>query len=203
MSCTTDVMLDLEYLAGCDNAVITQITMVPFNIETGEAHLPTITSFNAFPDVGDQLRSGRAADQHTMLWWMRQCHEQETPPAWIEANGPVLAKVLMALRQWWGNLLGSSQARLWSHVRCDMGKLMHAYDQINMPHPWHPKQEWHLQTLRGLALGMADVEGDQDFISEIQRLRDKATHDALEDCLVQIAWASKCWAYIHPNLKIG
>lgn len=214
----SDVMLDLEYLASADNAVITQIAMIPFDIETSyykgmEDERPT-ESFNCSPSISDQLQIGRTIDEDTMVWWMNQCAANRATPLWMNDEEGLLENVLTVyIPTWSAGLFDWKDVRVWSHVRCDIGKLRHAYGQLevnDMHVPWHRNNEWHLQTVTRLARRKVEAthtaqEGYSTQaaaraslqLEKLEKYRDERNHDALQDCIAQIKEVTLAWEILN------
>ena len=60
-----DVMLDLETIGLCDNAVITQIAAAAFSFERDDV----FSTFNAPLGVADGIKRGMKIDGDSMCWW--------------------------------------------------------------------------------------------------------------------------------------
>lgn len=190
----SDLMVDLEYLASDENAVITQIAAVPFDITNGfyagmEVDKAQVV-FDESPCMQDQLDNGRTIDASTMAFWMNQCAENGKTPNWLDDSTGKLVDILYDLITWGGTNFDWGEIRVWSHIGCDMNKMNHAYRQsYNAKSPWSRGHEWHLQTLRKLAGRKATA----DQAELIQVYRGLKTHDAVDDCVAQIKVVTLCW----------
>ena len=204
----TDLMIDLEYLASSDNAVITQIAMVPFDIETGyfagmEDDKPT-EAFNCSPHIQEQLQRGRVIDADTLSWWMNECALAGQTPIWLDDSEESLdAALVVRVPMWNAGLFDWETVRVWGSVRDDMPKLRHAYTNLR-PHytvdvPWSRKNEWHLQIVRKLAkmLGSKGSPTNAARLAEMQKCHNDKNHDALWDCVTQIKEMTIAWEIIH------
>jgi len=190
----TDLMVDLEYLASDDNAVITQISAVPFDITNGYfmgmENGETKEGFDQAPCMQAQLNDGRVIDASTMAFWMNQCAADGRTPSWLDDPTDTLDEVLLEnLITWGGEHFDWEEVRVWSHVGCDMGKLNHAYRSYSEKAPWGRGHEWHLQTLRKLA----KMKATPEQVELIEIYRGLKTHDAHDDCVAQIKVVTLCW----------
>lgn len=211
----TDVMIDLEYLASSDNAVITQIAMIPFDIDTGyftgtEDDKP-VEAFNCSPHIQEQLQRGRTIDADTLSWWMNECALAGQTPCWLDDSEESLDTALVVrIPAWNTGLFDWNTVRVWSSVRDDMPKMHHAYANLRpdytVPIPWSRKNEWHLQTVRGLAQSKASNMSDEDLgkynavraaIALMKQYHDDKNHDALWDCVTQIREMTLAWEILH------
>lgn len=196
----TDLMLDLEYLAEAENAVITQISAIPFDISNGfyagmEDGNPTEV-FNGMPNIQHQLNCGRVIDEATMLWWMNQAVSNGRMPVWADDDTGHIEGVLSEFISWGGALFDWNTVRVWGHVRCDQGKIRAAYrDLVGMRPPWGRRNVQNVQTLRHIALGLATEQQRNQLIA----YHDEKTHDALDDCVATIKEVSLAWSIVHNS----
>lgn len=189
----TDLMIDLEYLADTERAVITQIAAVPFDITNGfyagmEDQTPQVL-FNEMPKIKDQLELGRVIDEETMLWWMNQIANNGRMPVWADDATGDLETILDHLYMWGMGTFDWKTIRIWSR---DMIKLQSAYQDVGMHIPWDRGNIDHLQTLKHLA-----IEKDARLYTQLKMLKEEKTHDAVDDCVIQIKQAALCWETLY------
>lgn len=195
----SDVMLDLEYLADGENAVIAQIGAVPFDIRTGyfagmEDGVPT-EAFDESPCLQDQLQRGREMDAATMAWWMNQCVLQGRTPKWLDDSTGTLDQILLDFEEWGRDKFEWKEVRVWSHVGNDIGKLCHAHRECEFSPPWHRSTVEHIQTLRRLA----KIRGTEEQYAKMMCFHLTKTHDAVDDCVAQIKEVSLAWGIVTCN----
>lgn len=194
-----DLMIDLEYLAQGDDAVITQVAAVPFDIVTGEHTGHRCDDyFDCHVQIQGQLDGGRVIDADTMLWWMGQIAANGEPEWTHQHEAEPLEDCLEAFTDWFETRYDKDSCRIFSHVGYDVGKLLSAYRGNEMVFPFIPRgrNAYHLQTLRQLAKLKAVDAGDEEFIFTIDEYRAEKTHNAVDDCVAQIKYATACWKYL-------
>lgn len=192
----TDLMLDMEFLSQREDAVITQISAIPFDISNGfydgmEEGTPN-TLFHAIPSLEDQLLC-RSIDEHTLLGWMNQIAQNGSLPIWADESTGTLDDSVEELYAWGMENLDWEVIRIWAHVGCDMTKLEHAVTMAGMDRWWPWGNIEHLPTLRRLAYH----KGTEANRAVLDDLRDEITHDAVYDCVAQIKIAHMCWEIIY------
>jgi len=65
---TIDIMLNLQTVGLCDNAVITQLTAVAFSLDTGI----NLDSFNEHIGIRNSVQKGLRIDSSSIEWWFNQ-----------------------------------------------------------------------------------------------------------------------------------
>ncbi len=205
----TDLMIDLEYLAATDNAVITQIAMIPFDIATGyyagmETNTPT-EAFNVSPHIQEQIQQGRTIDADTLSWWMNQCAINGQTPCWLDDSEESLdAALVVRLPEWSKDLFDRKIVRVWSNARGDLPKLYHAYENLQRDYradvPWLQKNAWDRSTVVRTAQMRAKLTGSLGMLAKVDRMKefhDDKSHDALWDCVCQINEITLAWEILN------
>ena len=63
------VMLDVETLGNSSNYIVTQISMVPFNIKSGAA-ADKKDCFSRYISIEDSIDNGLRVESNTLMWWL-------------------------------------------------------------------------------------------------------------------------------------
>lgn len=184
------VMVDLETLGTHQNAVVTQISAVPFT----EDEIFIDKAFNVYLNVDEQQKVGRTISGSTVAWWLNQHVEARE----ILSNGlrnP--APVENALHDFhnWPSLIGYT----WSQVHgiwakgpsFDLAIVDHLAEQFDMRSPFLGKfrQYRDVRTLEpyvsAYGIGKAHENTPAGYVGY--------AHDALFDCVKQIKDVQAAW----------
>lgn len=177
------ICLDLETLGNQPTSVITQIAMVPFNMETGEI---SPNHFNRYITIDSGLKAGCTIDGSTIEWWMKQSPEAQKA-VFVEPVKISLDRAIYETVQYLQDLIsvdGLYGTYLWCHTSFDYPILKHAANRVGKEIPIHYRCLRDLRTIVDLA-GI-DVNAYIEKSSLI-------AHDALEDCKFQITYTVDAW----------
>lgn len=89
-----NIMLDLETMGTSNDALITTINAVQFDLETGE----TFKEFEIGIDWEEQIRQGAKIDASTVKWWLSQSKEAQNTMMRLDQVSVVNA--LIAFNNW-------------------------------------------------------------------------------------------------------
>jgi len=183
-----DLMLDIETLATSNNAVVTQIGVCAFDIESGNYDTDLGDSGLCINlQIQDQLDRGRVITQRTLFWWLEQIL-QTNKCTWMKyLYGPVSA---IQLLQKYTSTHCAKNFNVWSHT-FDTNIMSDLSSMYNHKLPWTYRQQRDIRTLTCLA-GYKKKQQVEGF--------DK-THNALDDCLYQIGYCCDAWRQIHVDNK--
>lgn len=177
-------MVDIETLSTAVNAVVLSVGAVEFDPITGEIE----RKFYYELDLSEQKQRHISSD--TVQWWFKQCLEN---PKSIDLmvkenkreNG--VEFVLTRLKDFiWGyegfsactnRNKGYEKIALWAcDPDFDLVILANLYEEHNLSVPWKYSEPKSVRTVRTLA-----------ELHSIGLPRDNASHNALEDCIRQVA----------------
>jgi len=178
-----DLMLDIETLATSNNAVVTQIGVCAFDIETGDWQ--ESRCFNI--QIQDQLDRGRVITQRTLDWWINQILADGKCTWTTNRYDPVA--VLQEIKLYTTDSCAKNY-NVWSHT-FDTNIMSDLSSTYNHKLPWTYRQQRDIRTLTCLA-GYKKKPKVDGF--------DK-THNALDDCLYQIGYCCDAWRRIHVDNK--
>lgn len=163
-----DLMIDIETLDTRPTAVITQIGACYFDRNTGEIGKTFCKNIN----IDDCLAHGLTVSGDTIEWWMSQ-----VTCTWTKGT-MTLKHVLLDLIDFAVNAESA-----WAHATFDFPIIQNAIKVLHLPLFIKYWQARDLRTLVDLS-GLDYSELTKDLIK---------THDALEDCRNQVAYAVKCF----------
>jgi len=170
------VMLDLETMGNKSNSAIISIGAVEFDIETGE----TGDTFYAGVDLQSCLDMGLIVNGSTLMWWMEQ---NETARKKVAEGGDHISTVLGIFNDWFKHL--GEGVQIWGNgARFDIGIMEDAYVKCALPIPWEFRYERDLRTLVSFAPEIK-LKATKEFKG--------VEHDPIDDCKLQIDYASKIW----------
>lgn len=173
------VMLDLETMGNKSNAALISLGAVEFNLDTGE----TGREFYNRIDLQSCLDVGLVVNASTVYWWLTQNRQAQEE---VAKGGDELTAVLVNFHGWlWQCIKG---VKLWGNgARFDIGILEDAYVAIGYKiMPWGFRDERDLRTLAAFA-----PEIKARFATE--RKSKMVEHHPIDDCKMQIAYASEIW----------
>lgn len=169
-------MLDLETLSSEQVPVVVQIGCVAFNIETSDY----IDAFSRAIDFDSQIRKGGHVSYSTVNWWLKQ--PKSAQKAVFEADKVDMANALMDLNRYFRAF--SDDPHIWSHAAFDAAIMNAWYSKYNIEPAYSYRNTYDLRTIRLLF----DPQG---AIAKAQP-DTEVKHDAVNDCLWQIAWLTTC-----------
>lgn len=176
----TDIMIDLETLSVCTNAVILTIGAAKFNL----GNPIIIDSFYSRITIQSCINVGMVTDKKTIDWW----NKQKNTDVYNEALGEDIERInikiaLNNLTTWMGSM---SNVRIWANgPSFDCSILGEAYRKCNLPIPWKYWNERDVRTIYDLG-GVTKNDVPDDNI-----------HNALEDCYRQITGVNLALSRIH------
>ena len=177
-------MVDIETLSTAVNAVVLSVGAVEFDPITGEIG----RKFYYELDLSEQKQRHISSD--TVQWWFKQCAENKKNIELMVKenkwkNG--VAFVLTRLKDFiWGyegfsadtnRRKGYEKISLWAcDPDFDLAILANLYEEYNFPVPWKYSEPKSVRTVRMLA-----------ELHNIGLPKADASHNALEDCIRQVA----------------
>jgi len=178
------IMVDLETMSTGSNAAIVAIGAVEFDLNTGQAD----RTFYCNVHLQSCIEAGLQLDGNTVYWWMSQ--EDEARKRLLENPAP-LSEALAMFSEFVA-ACGGREAQVWGNsARFDLGILHDAYRALNLPLPWHFRNERDVRTLVAFA----------PHIKE-QQQRVGVQHDALDDCYHQIAYCAAIWRALSASAPL-
>ena len=171
------LMIDIETLGKSNQAVITSIAAVQFNMGTGE------TGEEFHVHIDPSMQGTNKIDGSTVLWWLQQSQEaRDRLVNGIKDHGVTLSDALFQLITFINNEC-IKDILVWARPpKFDLNIIENSLESYNIPIPWGYANSRCVRTLASFA---------PEIVKEF-----KATtieHDALEDCYVQIKYCSKIW----------
>lgn len=173
------IMVDTETLATATDAAITQIAAVVFDLDTGDllespgGSPGAVGAFNVYVKTGFGV-----VQRSTALWWMQQRHGADFAKR-VEIEGVDLREALSRFSGW----LSEPSRRglpLYAHgAPFDFPVLRTSFEACEMVPPWSYRDELCCRAFYRELPG-----GRPPAVSEPAGF---AKHDALSDCLLQIA----------------
>lgn len=206
-----DIMLDLETIGLCDNAVITQISAVAFNLEpsctdkikplVSDINAGThLSEFNVYINAKSCVKHGLKIDGSTVEWWLKQSDEvynnvfmKSMATKATENKVYDLPEALKMFTEWielvkqrhcivYGNQFNKGNIHVWGNgALADNKWIKQAYKACSMEEPWYFTQDRDVRTI--VDLGRRKLKYDsKKIIFEGQQ------HNALDDCKHQIKY---------------
>lgn len=175
-------MIDIETLSTAVNAVVLSVGAVEFDPITGEIK----RNFYYELDLSEQKE--RHISASTVQWWLKQCMENQKnidlmvkENKWKNSIASVLIKLGAFISGNDINYLkraeGYEKISLWScDPDFDIAILANLYEEHKLPVPWKYSEPKSVRTVRTLA-----------ELHNIGLPKDNASHNALEDCIRQVA----------------
>lgn len=167
----TDVMIDLETLATCADAVIVSIGAVKFDRYN---HIDDKALYTAVA-IGSQ--PGRRMTTDTVAWWMQQSDEARS--VFFDPDKHTLEEALAELCGW----MDDPKYHVWSNgADFDIPIVIHAMEQLGIVPTWKFYNHRCFRTLKTLFPNVAKppFEG--------------VKHNALADAAQQAKWAQAIFA---------
>lgn len=184
---TIDVMLDLETIGLCDNAVITQLSAVAFSMEDGVI----FEDFNKHIGIRNSVQKGLKIDGSSMEWWFKQ-PDKNYEDVFVKAMTSeirledVLAEFtawIKFLKETYG-LDYKSNVNVWGNgALADNKWIRQAYKVCNMEPPWAFHEDRDVRTLAELGRRLFNYEYRNAVF-------EGTVHNALDDCKHQIKYCA-------------
>ena len=180
-----DIMLDIETLGVGIGPVITQISAVSFDLETGE----TGEEFNILVDPMSCIRNNLKVNNSTFKFWSGQdkdVFKKVVLNSFLE--GKELKDSLELLNEFIETVRGNSDSKkvtVWGNgIMADNVWLTSAYEECNVLPEWKYSEHRDVRTLvdLGKILNLKDYKSDTEFEGE--------RHNAIDDCKHQIRYCS-------------
>lgn len=179
-----DIMTDLETLGKGNSPVITQISAVAFNLETGEI-FPD--EFDKFVSPMSSVKAGLDIDSDTVSWWLKQ-DKEAIEKVFVESilNGEELKSVLLSFNSWIESLKlkhNVKSIRIYGNgVLADIKWLESAYDSLGIKPSWDFRDPSDVRTLVDLGKRLFNVNPKDTIAFE------GIKHNAIDDCKHQIKY---------------
>jgi exodeoxyribonuclease VIII len=187
-----DIMVDLETLGLGNTPVISQISAVNFDIESGDV----FEEFNNVVKPQTCVQLGMKIDGGTVEWWLKQDYPVlEKVIVNSITDGRPIKEALILLRDFIEESKkthGVKDVRIWGNgTLADNKWLESAYEMAGIPIPWKYWENSDVRTLvdLGWRLSGKDFKKDTSFVGE--------KHNAIDDCKHQIKYCSA----IYKELK--
>lgn len=191
-----DVMLDLETLGLGNTPVISQISAVAFDIQTGDIY----EQFNEKTSPQSCVALGLKIDAGTVEWWLKQ--EQGVLNNVIVksiAEGKDLKSVLIDFSTFLANIKKTHEAkelRVWGNgTLADNKWLESAFDLANLPKPFKYWEHSDVRTLVDLGWRITGKDYKKDTKFEGEK------HNAIDDCKHQIKYCSAIYSELTKAKK--
>lgn len=164
-----DLMVDIETLGSGSNALILQVGACYFNRLTGEVG----DKFCHSVSIQDSLDWDFSVDGSTIEFWLKQVNRS------FLVDPLLIEEVLKLFSQF-----AKTAESAWAHATFDFPILADAYKKLGLrlPFPY-----WITRDIRTLV----DLSG----VPVPKTVKDKS-HDALEDCIYQVGYCTKCFQAI-------
>lgn len=177
------VMLDLETMSTGDDAVLTGIGAVEFNIETGERG----REFYEKVDIQSCLDLGMTVDGSTIYWWLEQ---SEAARMELIRDRKSIQQVLFKMSHWFAACHPNFQ--IWGNGKSfDLPKLRTAFTKVSQSTPWHYYNERDVRTMVMLRPGVKDSIPFKGI-----------KHHAISDCRYQIDLVCEIWEVMQSNATV-
>lgn len=168
------LMIDIETLGTCANALVTQIGAVYWDLQTGEV---TVNSkgedrFSVNISLASGFNHGLKVDAGAIKFWFEQPEAHRT---WLK-GGVELSEALTKFKQFYPD----DKVPVWCHANFDLPILGDAYRAIGQKSPVSYRKSRDIRTI----VALADLPYEKGA---------EKTHDALDDCLRQIKYVHRCY----------
>ena len=178
---TKHFMVDIETLSTAVNAVVLSVGAVEFDPITGKIER------ELYRELRLDMQHARNVSADTVHWWAKQLSENNATNilAKDNANKTPPHTVVFELAEFFkcGGLYGTTQPEEYKNIEVwacdpdfDLAILSNLYGELNLPVPWKYWNTRSVRTVRTLAK-----------LHNIGLPRDNASHNALEDCIRQVA----------------
>lgn len=192
---TLDIMLDLETFGVESNAVIIQLSAVPFNIETGEVF---DIHFNQLINPVSCVEKGLSVSGSTVEWWLKQ-NSSVVNKVFVESikSSNNLEFVLRDFAGYIGQLkreLKVSDVRIWGNgILADNRWLSSAYKAANVDLPWKYFEDSDVRTLVDIGKRLFNFDPKKDMPFEGEK------HNAIDDCKHQIKYCCAIYSLLNKG----
>lgn len=167
------IMMDIETLSTDSYGVVTTISAVQFDLETGK----TGKTFEIGLDIKEQVANGAIIDTDTVVWWMSQ--DQEAIKAMLRISKINVKSALYTFNDWIKSLnLPLNDIKLWGNgVSFDNVMVRNLYKKTNIEFALPYWCDNDVRTL--VTLGNIDTR-NYKF--------DGIKHNGIDDCKHQIKY---------------
>jgi len=196
---TIDIMLDLETIGLCDNAVITQLSAVAFSFSN---NIPFLDEFNQHIGIKNSIQKGLKIDGASMEWWFKQ-PEQLYKDVFLSAmlSDVPLDSVLNNFTSWIKKLKEThgldhkTNINVWGNgALADNKWIRQAYNVCNLDAPWGFYEDRDVRTLVEL--------GKRFFDYDYKKVTFNGTaHNALDDCKHQIKYCMEIYQTFNKRIN--
>lgn len=181
-----EIMLDIETLGTSDNALITTISMVQFDLETGEVGSQIELALN----WEEQEKNGGIIDAGTVRWWMQQA--DVAIKAMVNLPTYSVERVIVEIEEWIEAIFGEkvNDVKVWGNgVTFDNTIVRNLYTRHGATFPIPYWGDTDVRTL--LALCPTKVKKEVEFVG--------TQHKGIDDCLYQIKYCTLANQIIKGN----
>jgi exodeoxyribonuclease VIII len=180
-----DVMLDLETLGLGNTPVISQLSAVIFDIETGT----TFEEYNEKVSPQSCVKLGLKIDAGTVEWWLKQDQSiLENVIVKSITGGKNIKEVLATFSNFLKDIKKTHKAkeiRIWGNgTLADNKWLESAFDLAQVEKPFKYWEHSDVRTLVDLGWRLTGVDHKKDLKFEGEK------HNAIDDCKHQIKYCS-------------
>lgn len=180
------LMLDVETLSTATDAAVTQIAVVPFELDGSEVSEPKL---NVRVDPQSCMDAGLRVDWSTVQWWMQQGREAQEAALPGPGVGVPLRTALELTEAYFRQF--PRDTKLWSNgASFDIPILDNAFRACNMQSPWRYSAARDTRTLAMMALNVV-------------RPAPEVQHDALSDAEAQALWVQAMWKKAGAGIETG
>lgn len=189
----SEVMLDLETLGTSPGCAVLSLGAVEFDLDPDASQGGVLRSFKYNVSLQSCLDVGLTVEGATVEWWLQQ--SQAAQLGLLVPQPSPLPLVLGAWSEWFAGCQGGAKAaRLWSHgASFDPPLLQACYRACGsgFKEPWNYKLVRDTRTL-------FDLTG-----VKLEPPAQGVAHDALDDCLAQVAAVRQAWKVFLEGRRHG
>lgn len=171
------ICTDIETLSTRPNAAIVSIAAVKFSLTS-----PETENFIIHIDARSSIKLGMHVEQSTMDWWK---NNKEAAKSWMHSK----IDIRNAINQYIEFVGTDKNTRHWANgINFDFPILESTMIELQIPTPW---KYWNLSDMRTAY-----------YLGGLHTLSEKRTgtyHNAIDDCLTQIAWLKKALGINHER----
>ena len=162
-----DAMIDVETLGNTGYFITTQISVVPFNVNTGE-YVGLDEAFNYGISVSNSMASGFKMEPNTLKWWL------DTNPIELKRQLSFTGTVDGCVKELTDYIDRFDIDRFWATATLDYQAINMLCGAVNARNPIPFNKRLCARTVRKIW---------ERFGGKYER---RNTHDAYEDCVFQI-----------------
>lgn len=170
--------VDLETLGRDDSAFILQIAAVEFD-ENGNV----LDVFNQYVSFESYMKYNFMIDINTVVWWIQQSKESQQKVFGKENLRYDIDIVLSDFEKW---ILNKGECNIWQHSSFDAPKISYAIKEV-LKHD----QKINFYSWKDIRT-LTETTGIPK-----PKMEAGIAHDALDDCIHQAHYISKCLTKIH------